>query len=245
MHFFGVKPFVSKVWQQIKMAVKRFVQINGSQAAAAFTLFAFFSLFPVILLLVTFAALFIDREQAGTVVIAYIKSYIPIGVDMQSYLFDTLTQVVQASGPASIAALVALAWSAMQFFTTLITATNQAWGDIRAKWWQLPLESLMFLAMMQGVVLLGVTAPLLIDVVENLLLPNLDMGSWFNPLLSTVISPLLIFLSLSLFYRIAPCRPTRFAEVWAAAALRTSHTSCGVITVLIISTPRGWLRVGF
>jgi Ca2+-transporting ATPase len=220
-HFSRFKAYVSKIWQPIKWAGKRFLQINGSQSAAAFAHFAFFSLFPLTLLFVTVAALFVDREQAGSVVIAYIKSYIPIGMDMQGYLFDTLTQVVEASGPASVAALVALVWSAMQFFTTLITATNQAWGNINAKWWQLPLESLMFLAMMQGVVLLGVTAPLLIEIVENLLLPNQNIGSWFNPLLGTIISPLLIFLSLSLFYRMAPSRPTRFAEVWAAALCTT------------------------
>ena len=215
------KPYINNIYQQIKLAVQRFLQINGSQAAAAFALFAFFSLFPVILLLVTFATLFIDRERAGTVVIAYIKSYIPLGVDMQNFLFDTLMQVVEASGSASIAAILVLSWSAMQFFSTLITATNQAWGNISAKWWQLPLESLMFLAMMQVVLLLGVTAPLLIAIIENLLSPHLAIGAWFNPLLTSIISPLLIFLGLSLFYRVAPSRPTRFSEVWPAALFTT------------------------
>jgi Ca2+-transporting ATPase len=201
--------------------VNRFLQINGSQSAAAFAHFGFFSLFPLTQLFVTVAALFIDREQAGTVIIAYIKTYIPIGMDMQNYLFDTLTDVVKASGPASIVALAILVWSATQFFTTLITATNEAWGDVRANWWQLPLESLMFLAIMLSVLLMGVTAPLLVTMVEHFILPSLDFSSWFNPLISRVISPLLVFLSISLFYRIVPGRPIRFGEVWGAAFCTT------------------------
>jgi Ca2+-transporting ATPase len=39
-------------------------------------------------------------------------------------------------------------------------------------------------------------------------------GSFFIPLL-------VVFFSLSLFYRLAPRRPTRFAEVWAAALCAT------------------------
>ena len=39
---------------------------------------------------------------------------------------------------------------------------------------------------------------------------------------SFVIPLLVVFLSLSLFYRLAPRRPTRFAEVWAAALCATA-----------------------
>ena len=41
-----------------------------------------------------------------------------------------------------------------------------------------------------------------------------DLGSFFIPLL-------VVFSGLSLFYRLAPRRPTRFAEVWAAALCAT------------------------
>jgi len=41
------------------------------------------------------------------------------------------------------------------------------------------------------------------------------LGNFFIPLLA-------VFLSLSLFYRLAPRRPTRFAEVWAAALCATA-----------------------
>ncbi|WP_347986446.1 HAD-IC family P-type ATPase [Methylomonas sp. AM2-LC] len=217
----GFTSWLGNIGLLVTHAVKKFVQINASQSAAAFAYFAFFSLFPMILLFVTFAALFIDREQAGMVVITYIKTYIPIGADMQGYLFNSLTQVVKTSGPVSVVALVTLLWSAIQFFTNLITATNQAWGDVSGKWWQLPLQSLLFLALMLCVLMMGITAPVLVGMMERFLLPIMDFGVWFNPLMSTVISSLLVFFSLSLFYRIVPVQPTPFSQVWASALCTT------------------------
>ena len=48
-----------------------------------------------------------------------------------------------------------------------------------------------------------------------------DLRSWVYGLGSFFIPLLVVFLSLSLFYRLAPRRPTQFAEVWAAALCAT------------------------
>jgi len=128
---------------------------------------------------------------------------------------------VQTRGPASVLAMLTLVWSSMQFFTTLITANNQAWGTIGVKWWRLPAESLVFLTIMVAVFLLGVILPVLANTLEGLLFAGQVLMSWFKPVLSAVFSPLLVFFSLSLFYRLAPSRPTRFAEVWMGALCTT------------------------
>jgi Ca2+-transporting ATPase len=49
-----------------------------------------------------------------------------------------------------------------------------------------------------------------------------DFISWVYALGSFFIPLLVVFLGLSLFYRMAPRRPTRFAEVWAAALCVTA-----------------------
>ena len=74
---------------------------------------------------------------------------------MQRYIFDTIGGVVKARGQASAIAFLMLVWSAMQFFTTLISATNRAWGAEAYNWWRLPLKSLIFLALMVSAVLIG------------------------------------------------------------------------------------------
>jgi YihY family inner membrane protein len=53
------------------------------------------------------------------------------------------------------------------------------------------------------------------------LLPTHEVGSWLYNLGGILISSLAVFLGLSLFYRLAPRRRTRFAEVWVAALCAT------------------------
>ena len=129
----------------LRSAVGIFVRIDGAQAAAAFTYYAFFSLFPLILLFVTVATIFVDRDQAGAAVLGYLKSYIPITGQLQHSLFTTLTGVIEARGQASVLATLLLIWGALQFFTTLITTANRAWNTPFDSWWRLLLKSLLFL----------------------------------------------------------------------------------------------------
>ncbi|MDD5272847.1 MAG: YihY/virulence factor BrkB family protein [Methylovulum sp.] len=204
-------------WAILYKAAKNFVQMGGSQSAAAFAHYAFFSLFPLIMLFVTIASVFIDHEQAGVEVIAYVKAYIPISGAMQSYIFDTIVGVVNARGQASVVALLMLVWSAMQFFTTLIATTNQAWGAETFNWWRLPFKSLVFLSIMVSAVLFSMAMPVLIKMVEDNLLPVNVWSAWLYALAGFVIPSLVVFIGLSLFYKLAPNRPTLFGEVWPAA----------------------------
>lgn len=117
-----------KVWTILCLAVKKFLRIDGAQWAGAFAFNAFFSLFPLIILLVTIASVFIDRDLAGREIIAYMESYVPISGKMQSYIFDTIAGVAKVQGQAGAVAFLILVWVAIQCFTTLICATNRAWG---------------------------------------------------------------------------------------------------------------------
>jgi uncharacterized BrkB/YihY/UPF0761 family membrane protein len=129
-----------RLWATLRLAIKRFFQIDGSQSAAAFAFYAFFSLFPLIVLMVTVASNFIDRDRAGSEIIAYVEAYVPISGEMQSYIFDTIAGVIHSSGQAGVIAFLILVWTSMQFFNTLIHAADRAWepmhtigGDCRSK----------------------------------------------------------------------------------------------------------------
>jgi uncharacterized BrkB/YihY/UPF0761 family membrane protein len=54
-----------RVWAILCLAVKKFLRIDGAQWAGAFAFNAFFSLFPLLVLLVTVAAFFVDGEMDG------------------------------------------------------------------------------------------------------------------------------------------------------------------------------------
>lgn len=208
-------------WPVLCLSANKFSEINGTQSAGAFAHFAFFSLFPLVILFATITSAFIDRNSAETAVIEYVQTYIPITGDMQSYIFDTIAGVVKARGQASAMALIMLVWSALQFFSTLITATNEAWGVQAYNWWRLPLKSLFFLAIMVSVVLLGIAVPVMAKMAKDWLFPENSLISWVYSLASFFIPLSVVFIGLSLFYKLAPRRNTRFSEVWVSALFAT------------------------
>lgn len=208
-------------WAILCHAVKKFLRIDGGQWAGAFAFNAFFSLFPLMILLVTVASFFVDRDRAGKEVIGYMESYVPMSGKMQGHILDTISGVIKSRQQAGAVALLILVWVALQCFTTLICATNRAWGTPVFNWWRLPLKSLALLGITSGAVLLGMAVPVWAKLANDWLLPVNEFSSWVYALVRFVVPLLVVFLSLSLFYRFAPRRPTRFAEVWAAALCAT------------------------
>ena len=63
-----------RVWAILCLGLKKFLRIDGAQWAGAFAFNAFFSLFPLTVLLVTIASSFVDRDRAGNEVIAYMEA---------------------------------------------------------------------------------------------------------------------------------------------------------------------------
>jgi Ca2+-transporting ATPase len=210
-----------RAWAVLCLAVKKFWRIDGAQWAGAFAFNAFFALFPLIVLFITMASAFIDRDRAGKEVIAYMEGYVPISGEMQSHIFDTIGGVVKARGQAGAVAFLILAWVALQCFTTLICASNRAWGTALYAWWRLPLKSLALLGITAGAALLGMAVPVLIRMARVWLFSESDFYSWVDALESFLIPLLVVFLGLSVFYKLAPRRPARFTQVWVAALCAT------------------------
>lgn len=206
-----------RVWAVVGLATGKFLGLDGPQWAAAFAFNAFFSLFPLIFLLVTIASFFVDQERAGSEVIAYLQSRAPISGEMERQITETIGGVVAAREQAGVVALVVLVWASLKSFTTLIRATNHAWGLEGYNWWRLPLRSLLLLGSTAGAVLLGLAAPVLARVAKSWLAPECGLDGWIHAPVGFLFPLVVVFLGLSLFYRLAPRRPTRFAEVWAGA----------------------------
>jgi Ca2+-transporting ATPase len=210
-----------KIWSILYLAAKKFGNIDGAQRAGSTAYFAFFSLFPLIILIVTVASMFINWDKASQAVIDYIQGYVPIGEEIRQQIFGNLTNVVKVRGQAGLIALVMLIWVAIQFFTTLISATNRAWGTEDDNWWQLPLKSLVLLCITICAILIGILVPLLAKILKGWLLPEQYTNLMISDFLIFLVSNMVVFLCLCLFYKLAPRRPTQFSEVWIAAIIST------------------------
>jgi YihY family inner membrane protein len=214
--------WIKRVWTILRIAFNKFLRIEGVQWAGAFSFNMFFSLFPLIVLLVTIVSTFIDGERAGKQIINYIESYVPISGEMHNYIFSTITDVINAREQAGLIAFVILVWAALQCFITLIGAVNHAWGTgVSISWWRLPLRSLVLLGTTISMILLGIVMPVMLRITKNWLVGPNDSISWLYDIGSFFITFLISFLCLSILYKLAPFRSTKFAEVWAAALFST------------------------
>lgn len=214
--------WIRRVWTILRLAFKKFLLIDGVQWAGAFSFNTFFSLFPLIVLFVSIASTFIDKDRAGKVIISYIQSYVPISGEMHNYIFNTITGVINAREQAGAIAFVILVWASVQCFITLIVATNRAWKiPVYKSWWRLPLRSLVLFGTTASMVLLGMVFPVMMRIAKNWFFATNDFSSWLYDIGSFFIPLLLAFFSLSVFYMLAPLRPTRFAIVWVAALFST------------------------
>jgi uncharacterized BrkB/YihY/UPF0761 family membrane protein len=167
-----------QAWAIFRLAARKFLRIDGTKWAGAFAFNAFFSLFPLMLLLVTISSIFIDRDRAATEVIAYAETFVPLSGDMKAYIFDSVAGMIKARGQAGAIAFLILVWVTLKCFTTLISATNHAWGTARYSWWRLPIKSLVLLGITAGVLLLSIGAPMLAGIARNWLFPINDLSSW-------------------------------------------------------------------
>jgi YihY family inner membrane protein len=199
------------------LMVENYFKIGGSEGAAAFAYYAFFSLFPLVMMAVMVASFFADRDRAVREVIGYLKEYAPLNAQMSQGLFGVIDGVVDASPGVRAAVPLIFFWGAFRFFNVLIRAVNRAWGTQTKNWWRLPLKNFFLLGITGVTILLGLAVPVAARVAKKWLFSTGDFIPWMYDAVMVIFPLLVLFLGLSLLYRLAPCRPTRFAEVWNAA----------------------------
>ncbi len=229
--------FASNLWQALVLTVKRFLAIDGAQRAAAFAYYAFFSLPSMLILLVTIGSFFVDRDRAARAVVGYVQNYVPLDAAGKDRVAATVVGMVHVRTPAGVVALLALLWGSLQLFTALIRAANRAWNVEPQNWWRMPLKGLALLGITAAALGFGIVVPLVSALIGNWMHPA---HGWINVALTTTVPLLVELYGLSLFYRMAPRRPTRFSEVWVAALAVTVTLRIlqGLFTVYLSSFGR-------
>jgi len=206
-------------------AFQRYAQIDGEQCAASFAYYAFFSLFPLILLLVVLGTFFVpDRLQAAREVVKQVQEYVPLQTKDKAVLVDTIDHAIQNGWRAGILGVLALVWSGLRFFQALVIGVNRAWGFKDYNWWKLPLKNLFMIGILISALLLGLLAPLIFNRLRKIFYLNLDHVVGLLPM---ILPPAILFYGLLMFYKFAPRRSVRFRQVWVAAVLSTLFLELG------------------
>src|ERR1700730_9773960 len=211
--------------KNISKAANHYSRIDGEQCAASFAYYAFFSLFPLILLLVVVGTLFIpNRILAARRVVDEVEQFVPLQTKDKAVLVLTIDNTIQNGWRAGIFGLLALIWSALRFFQALVIGVNRAWGYKDYNWWKLPLKNLFMIGILISALLLGLLAPLIFNRLKSILYLDLNL---IVGLLPTILPPAILFYGLLMFYKFAPRRSARFSQVWIAALLATLFLELG------------------
>jgi YihY family inner membrane protein len=209
----------------ISEAFQRYGQINGEQCAASFAYYAFFSLFPLILLLVAVGTFFVpDRTQAARDVVRQVQEYVPLQSKDKAVLVDTIDHAIENGWRAGILGILALVWSALRFFQALVIGVNRAWGFKDYNWWKLPLKNLFMIGILISALLLGLLAPLIFNRLKAIVYLDINVVVGLVP---AILPPAILFYGLLMFYKFAPRRSARFGQVWIAALLATLFLELG------------------
>ncbi|HEY5893160.1 MAG TPA: YihY/virulence factor BrkB family protein [Chthoniobacterales bacterium] len=236
---FSQKSFVARLWTLVWKSIGRYSEIGGDQRAASFAYYAFFSLFPLIVLLVTVSSLFLfkDQQQAVNAVIEKLREYLPLSESDRAMVVKTIEGVIQTRAQASALALITLLWSSLRFFQALVQGVNRAWGCDEYSWWHLPLKNLAMMGILASALVLGVLLPTLLGfglellkntdeffstlpVVKNIM-ANLVKALYSSKAPTMIVGFVVLLYTLTLFYKYAPTRTTALRDVWGPALLVT------------------------
>ena len=200
-------------------SVKRFGLERGPVYAAGLAFYAFFSLFPLILLLISVASVVLKKYMTSQEIVDFIFENIPI---FQEFIKDNILQVIKLRGTIGIVGLISLMWSSTGYFQTVIRVINMAWKNARER--NYLLRRLAAIGMVSGIALLlmlAFFATLVLDLLKHYEVPIFGSitlyGTFLWRILISYLPLLLGLLVFWLLYFITPnIKVSKQSAFWGA-----------------------------
>jgi membrane protein len=201
-----------------------FGEDDGAVVSRSIAYYALFSLFPLLLAVLTLASTFVATETVENEIVGWIERYLPIASDLVE---SNIQQALAARNTAGILALLSLIWSATGVFTAMYRAVNRAWDNPKSKlFWREKLFGLS-LVLIVGFLLLSTT---LVSTVASVLQSWQGSILGWEPLadprtaaltgwLSTLVPILISVITFIVLYRTIPQSPVTWRDVWLGGLL--------------------------
>ncbi len=200
-------------------AVKRFSEVRATQAAAAITYFALFSLFPLLLFLIAIASSVLNSPEIQAMILDFAGEIFPASRELVE---ENIQQVLRLRGAVGVVGMVGLLWAATAVFSVMTQNISEAWQTAqRRNFFRLRLIALSIVASMVGLLILSLLFTTVTDVLSQLDVPLgggisiYDSFGW--KLLSRYLPLLLIFTGFLFLYWWGPNTTVRWQEAaWGA-----------------------------
>jgi len=185
----------------IKLSVKKFIEIDGTQRAAAFSYYAFISIFPLIILLISIGSAFLDTTIVSNYIFNYLSNYFPLNETIQNIIFNTIEHVLNNQKKLNLFALIILIWSSIKFINSLILANLKVW-NLKIDFLKLPFKSILILTILFLAIITGIITPILIKIVNKLMFYEVFYISNFFNMILFLFPIFILLIGLSLFYKL-------------------------------------------
>ena len=111
-------------------AARETLKPNSTIAAAAIAFFAILSLFPLTLLSISLASIYLGPLMNQQLILQKLEFIAPA---LGLLLGQNIDEIIRARGPVTIIAVIGLIWSASAIFSTLNQTLNVIWSNKRAR----------------------------------------------------------------------------------------------------------------
>ena len=115
--------FSGGVLEIMRVAFMRFSEERGPEASASLAYYALFSIFPILLVIITVGSFFVDRGVLQQQLLDMLQGVVP---GAEELVIGNIDQVLESRGAVTFVALVSLIWSSTGVFNILAKHINRA-----------------------------------------------------------------------------------------------------------------------
>lgn len=118
------------IFRVLRSSLEHFGEQRAAEAAAGMAFYGFFSMFPLLLILVTFGGTFLESTEAQSQVLDFLVGIFPISGEV---IERNIQQVLRARGSVRSFSIIALAWSGSAIFAILARNIDFAWTSAKRR----------------------------------------------------------------------------------------------------------------
>jgi len=123
-----VDDFSGGILEILRSTFKGFANARGSEAAASLAYYAFFSIFPMLLVFIVVGSFFVDRAVVQAQLLHLLHGILP---GVEDVVIANIEGVLELRGAVTFLALISLIWSATSVFNILAKNINRAFPDAK------------------------------------------------------------------------------------------------------------------
>ena len=233
-HYARLWMILRRIGFVLARALKNLLYQRGPEEAAGIAFFTLFSLFPIVVILVTMGSFLIEGAQMREEILSVLLETIPSA--SRSMIEKNLVQILESRGSVGLFGALGLVWSSTAAFSMLSRNINRAWPDVKPRN-MLKTRLTAFIAVLAvfGLIVTLMMTEALLGAMEDLKAPE-PLGMVLSPtiaLTSRLLMDFFAFLAFVLLYRWIPNATVRWREA-AVGALGA--------TILAFGLSRGFSR---